>query len=105
MPVAAIALTIGMKPLCNAWRTTGRIAHRNVSPSMSWASIDPASRRIVAVSVCRPRLMPVIALPRIMPNSGIAKCGAYHGSGRIGPASAKAVTRNPAVIAVSVPRA
>ena len=104
MPVAAIALTIGMKPLRSAWRATGRAAYQNVSPSMSRASIDAVSRRIVVVSVLRPRLIPVIALPRIMPNSGIAKCGVYHGSGRIGPASANTVTRNPAVIAVSVPR-
>ena len=53
--------------------------------------------------LCRPRLTPVIVLPRIMPSIGMAYLGSNQGSGRTCVVSANTVTRIEAVIIAVVP--
>ena len=67
-------------PVRTAWITGCCAASQRVAPSAKSAST--CSRRPASSSPSRSNESetPFSALPRIMPNSGIAYCGKYHGS-------------------------
>src|SRR5262245_64467704 len=91
-PVAAMELMIGVKPLRMArWWAADTASHR-VLPRSSLASIVARSAYRAVWSVSRPRLTPVIVLPRIIPNKGSANCGDHQGVGWICVVNAHTVT-------------
>jgi hypothetical protein len=94
MPAADMALMIGIRPTRIASRRLSEIARRQSWPSASRVSM---TSRLCAASWVRrssPSEMPFIVLPRIMPSSGMAYCGAYQGSVPMTTTSARTVTAN-----------
>src|SRR3954451_17996228 len=71
-PVAAIELMVGISALRSASRVTGVAAIHLVAPSISCASTLARRFTSPVVSVSRPRAMPVMQFPRIIPSSGMA---------------------------------
>ena len=70
--VTDIELMTGISALRSASRVTGPAATCLVAPSISCASTLARRLTRLVVRALRPRPMPVMQLPKIMPSSGIA---------------------------------
>ena len=103
IPIAAIALIIGINPALNAPCTNGKSACWRFFPNNNRASIALFSRIKVVVKLSSAKEIPVIILPKIMPNNGKENCGFHHGSGWICVFRAIIITKKPANIILPAP--